>query len=392
MRIGIFTTLFPYKKPFNEINEGDYIRGGLEEVVYNLSLKLSKFGHEIYVFTTSADTKDHIEKYENITLFRYGRNFRIADTDISFRLLNGALDYDLDIVHLHLGTPPATLAALNYIGKRNRPFIVTHHLDPGWDYGSILRRLLVYIYAKYYVKKAFSESDVIIALSENYLNVSKFLCDYKDKIKIIPNGINLEEFDSPYTRTDARHKLGLLPDDKIILFVGSITKRKGPQILIEAMNLILKKGINTRLVLVGSYTTYVKYLEKLISDLHITSNVRLTGFINDDIKLLYYKSADVLVLPSFSEAFPMTLLEASAFRLPLVVSDLEAFKAIVDNEYNGLISKVGDAKDLSEKISYILNDDIIRNKMSINARKKVENYSWDIIANETDKIYRSILR
>ena len=54
MRIGIFTTLFPYKKPFKGVSAGteNYIRGGVGEVVYNLSLKLAQLGHEIYVFTT----------------------------------------------------------------------------------------------------------------------------------------------------------------------------------------------------------------------------------------------------------------------------------------------------------------------------------------------------
>lgn len=398
MRIGFFTTLFPYKRPFDEVDEGDYIRGGVEEAVYNLSLKLSKLGHKVYIFTTSIDTNDHIEEYENITIFRYGRSFKLAYTDISIRLLNGALkhdidlDLDLDIVHLHLGSPPATLAALNYIKKKRKPFVVTHHSDPEWNYGSIVRRFIVFVYAKYHIKNALSKSDIIVALSENFLNASKVLGDYKDKIKIIPNGINLEDFDSRYTRSSARNELGLLQHDKIILFVGSLTERKGPQILINAVNLISKSVPKIRLILIGSRTTYVKSLEKLIKDLNMESIVKLTGFVNDDTKLLYYKSADVFVLPSFSESFGIVLLEASASGLPLIVSDLEAFKVIIDEGYNGIVSKVGDVEDLSEKILYLLNNDAIRNEMSINARKKVENYSWERIAKETEKIYVDLLR
>lgn len=393
MRIGLFTTLFPYKKPFNEKVHGvkDYIRGGVGEVVYNLSLKLAQLGHEVYIFTTSADRKDHIEEYGNITLFRYGRRFKIADTDISLSLLNGPLKCDLDIVHLHLGSPPATLAALRYIKKKRKTFVVTHHLDPEWNYGSIIRRILVFIYAKYYVKKALSKSDIIIALSEHFLNMSKFLSDYITKIEIIPNGINLEDFDSPYTKIEAREKLGLSLDDKIILFVGALTERKGPQVLLKAMPIILRNVPDSRLILVGSSTDYLKSLEKLAKDLSIESNVEFTGFVDDATKVMYYKSADVFVLPSFSESFGIVLLEASACGLPLVVSDLEAFRAIIEEGYNGLFTKTGDGKGFASKIIPLLKNEEERIRMGANAKEKVKDYSWERIAEETKKIYEEVL-
>lgn len=390
MRIGVFTTLFPYKKPFNEVSVDieNYIRGGVGEAVYNLSLRLAQLGHEIYVFTTSADSKDHIEEYKNITIFRYGRRFKIADTDISLSLLNGALKHDLDIVHLHLGSPPATLAALRYIKKRKKPFVVTHHLDPEWNYGSIIRRVLVFIYAKYYVKKALSRSDVVIALSENFLNMSKFLSDYRTKIEIIPNGINSEDFDIPCTKIEARERLGLSPDDAILLFVGSLTERKGPQVLLRAMPMILRDTPDTRVVIVGSSTGYLKSLEKLAHELGIESNIEFTGFVDDATKVMYYKSADVFVLPSFSEAFPIVILEASVCGLPLVVSNLEVFRTIVEDGHNGIFTKTGDENDLAGKITHLLKNEDVRKKMGENGRKKIEDYSWDRIAAETEKVYK----
>ena len=394
MRRGLFTTLFPYKKPFKGVSAGteNYIRGGVGEVVYNLSLKLSQLGHEIYVFTTSADSKDHIEEYKNITIFRYGRRFKIADTDISLSLLNGAMKHDLDIVHLHLGSPPATLAALRYIKKRKKPFVVTHHLDPEWNYGSIIRRVLVFIYAKYYVKKALSRSDVVIALSEHFLNMSKFLSEYRTKIEIIPNGINSEDFDTPYTKLEAREKLGVSPDDRIVLFVGTLTERKGPQVLLRAMPIILRDIPDTRVVTVGSSTDYLKSLEKLAHNLGIESNIEFTGFVDDATKVMYYKSADVFVLPSFSEAFPMVILEASVSGLPLVVSNLEAFRAIVEDGYNGIFTKTGNENDLAEKITYLLKNDDVRNVMGKNAKEKVGDYSWDSVAEETEEVYLSLTK
>jgi glycosyltransferase involved in cell wall biosynthesis len=294
-------------------------------------------------------------------------------------------------VHLHLGSPHATLAALRYIKKRRKPFVVTHHLDPEWNYGSVIRRVFVFIYAKYYVKKALSKSDIIIALSKHFLNMSKFLSDYRTKIETIPNGINLEDFNTLYTKIEAREKLGLYLDDKIILFVGALTERKGPQVLLKAMPIILRDLPDSRLILVGSSTNYLKSLEKLAHDLGIESNIEFTGFVDDATKVMYYKSADVFVLPSFSEAFPIVILEASVCGLPLVVSNLEAFKTIVRDGHNGVFTKTGDEKDLAEKIVHLLKNEDVRNVMGENAREKVGDYSWDGVAEETENVYRRLV-
>lgn len=394
MRIGFFTTTFPYKKPFNDytIDLDTYIPGGVGEVAYHLSLKIAQLGHEVYVFTTSADSKDYIERHGKITVCRYRKNFKIADTGISFKLLNGALKYDLDVVHLHLGSPPATIAALKYIKKKKTPFVVTHHLDPEWNYGNIIRKILVFIYAKFYVKKALSISCAVIVLSMYFQTASKFLGDCETKIEIIPNGINLDDFNVAYTKIEAREILDIPLDEKIILFVGSLTERKAPHVLLQSMPIILNDVPNAKLILVGSYTDYAKVLEKMAKHFNIVPKVEFTGFVNDATKILHYKSADVFVLPSFSESFGIVLLEAFACGLPSVVSDLEVFRAIIEENYNGFFTETGSETDLAEKIINLLKNDDLRNDMSSNAQNKVKDYSWDAIARKTECVYRRLLR
>lgn len=375
MKIGFFTTSFPYKRPFNKKSIGleSYMTGGVGEVVYNLSIKLDQLGHKICIFTTSADSEDSIEKYRNIIVYRYGKNLKIADTNISLGLLNKPKKHDLDIVHLHSGSPPATLSALRYIKGNRKPFVVTHHLDPEWNYGSLIRRILVFVYGKYHLNNALSKSDVIIGLSDYFINTSKYLPYFREKAVVIPNGINLDDFDAPYTKKDARNRIRLPQDNKIILFVGSLTERKGPQVLLNAMPTILKAHPDARLILVGSTTAYIRHLEKLARDLCIESEIKFTGYVDDATKMMYYKSSDIFVLPSFSEAFPLVLLEASACGLPIVVSDLEVFKEIVEEGYNGISAKTGDAESLAEKIIYLLDNEHVRDEMGENAAKKVKN-------------------
>jgi glycosyltransferase involved in cell wall biosynthesis len=93
-----------------------------------------------------------------------------------------------------------------------------------------------------------------------------------------------------------------------------------------------------------------------------------------------------------TEVFPLVLLEASASGLPMVVSDLNTFKCIVTNGHNGIITKRGDPKRLADAIIYLLENEDIKKKMGENARKKVENYSWEKIAEMIEEAYERLLK
>ena len=112
------------------------------------------------------------------------------------------------------------------------------------------------------------------------------------------------------------------------------------------------------------------------------------------MKPFYYKAADIFCLPSTmtTEVFPLVLLEASASEIPMVVSDLNTFKCIVENGYNGIIARRGDPEALANAIIYLLENEDTRKKMGKNARKKVEKYTWERIAEMTEKVYQMVLK
>jgi glycosyltransferase involved in cell wall biosynthesis len=145
------------------------------------------------------------------------------------------------------------------------------------------------------------------------------------------------------------------------------------------------------LVIVGNGKMLIQ-LKKQSQNLKIEDKIRFVGYINDQfLKTLYYKSADVFVLPSLTESFGLVLLEASACGLPLVVSNLEALKPIVKDGYNGMFIITGNENDIAKKLIYLLQNNDLRIKLGVNAKEYVKNYSMKRIAEETEKIYNKLL-
>jgi glycosyltransferase involved in cell wall biosynthesis len=286
MKIRYFTHTHPYKNPITGEMIKEYTGGGVGNVSYNLSVQMAKRGIPI---------------------------------DILYKPLK--LGINLDIVHAHAGNPPAPIAAYLYAKKKKKPFVVTYHGDGQWDWGGVIRRASGYFYSKYLLDKILSYADVIISPSEYYINESRVLSKYRDKIVVIPNGINIDEFNINHSKEECRAKLDLSPDDKIILFLGTLSPQKGPDILLKAMPKIIKEVPETGLVFVGSGTMREE-LERLCKRLGIEKNVTFVGFVGDTFKkAIYYKSSDVLVLPSFSECFPIVNLEPTIGILTFPISE-----------------------------------------------------------------------
>lgn len=393
MKIGYFTTAFPFKNPRTGEMTKPYVGGGVGEVVYNLTINMAQRGHEVFVFTSShLDFINSIEDYGNIKIYRYKRNLTIGDKlafSVSSLYRPLLTNINLDIVHIHVGNLPLPLTGYFYAKIKNKPLITTYHEDYLGGFGSLVRRFGVYLFDSFIADKLISESNIILTPSKYYINKSKHLCKVENMVKAIPNGINLEELKISFSKEECREKLSVPLDKKIILFVGSLTPRKAPDVLLKAMSNVIQNVPNAYLVFVGDGMMREE-LEQLAHNLNINKNVRFTGFISNDLKLLYYKASDLFVLPSFSEGFGIVLLEACAFGLPLVVSNLDVFRTIVKNKFNGLFVEIDDESDLGDKITFLLQNDDIRLKMGENGRQYVMNFSWERVATETEKVYYDV--
>jgi len=390
VRIGYFIAHFPYE---GGATDKVYFRGGAIRAAHDLASCLVDRGHDIAVFTSSINRRDSVEKRTNMTVYRYGTDFRILSSNFALGMFWKPLRIDVDIVHAHFSVPPSTLAAMRYAKRKKIPMVLTYHGDWQESWGNFVRRWGLSCYNKFLLDRILSFASVIISPSEYYIDESRFLAKHRNKIMAIPNGINIEDFEVPYSKEECRKRLNLPINANIILFVGALTPYKGPEVLVKAMPRILEAVANTELVYVGDGLMRSE-LAELSRRLKVEINTKFVGFVGDIFqKVLYYKSADVFVLPSTmnTEVFPLVLLEASAAGLPMVVSDLQTFRCIVNDGSNGIVTERRNEAELAEAILYLLKNKDARQKMSNYAREYVKRFTWDKIAERTEQVYKDVL-
>jgi glycosyltransferase involved in cell wall biosynthesis len=396
VNIAQFISHFPYPDQFTDPRlVRDYVCSGGEIAAYKLAVNLARLGHSVHVFTSSADGRDSVGTFDRLTVHRYGSRFEVGTTRISPRLLWGPLrERGIEIVHVQHTTPPGGAAGWLYARIRRKPLVVTHHgFERFENYGGPARRFFVFLTANFFVDFLFSQADALIAVSPFFGARSRVLKKYRQKTVCIPNGIDLEEYSTPLSAREARKALGLPENIPLILFVGSFIPRKGVDVLLAAMRRVADVHPAAELVLVGQGLMQ-DALARQAEALGLGARVRFQGYVGEAArKVLYYRSADVLAVPSVDdlEAFPLVLLEGCAVGCAVAASDLETFKIILRDGYNAVSAKAGDAESLAGAILSILRNAGLKKTLSENSQKSAERFSWEHAAAETEKIFRRCL-
>lgn len=204
----------------------------------------------------------------------------------------------------------------------------------------------------------------------NFVTVSEALKDHLLQLKIgfndtntvsITNAIDVEKaIESQLSRFDARKKLGLPEDAKIIGTIGRLVKVKGHQYLIQAFAKIHDQYPDVIVAIIGEGDER-PYLEKLIRQLGLSKKIYLLGSVEGAVK--YVRAFDIWTLPSLSEGLGLALLEGMSAKLPCIGSDIPALRPLLTGS-EGKVCPPADAGALAERLSEYLamSDEDLRKK------------------------------
>lgn len=291
---------------------------------------------------------------------------------------------DFDIIHCHdWMTFEAGILAKNI---KKKPLIVhVHTTEFDRSCGLGICREIFEI-----EKKAFEEADKIIAVSNFIKNkIIEFYNVQENKIEVVHNAIDKEEKMIEKEKHETKSSLNkLIKNKKVVLYLGRVTLHKGPDYFLRAAKIVSEFYKDVIFVVGGTGELLTKMID-LACELGIGDKVIFTGYLNDKEVSYLYKVADAYVMPSVSEPFGITALEAAFHGTSVILSKNSGAKEVLKNS---LLIDFWDVYDIANKILAILNYDVLKESLIENGAKDIENISWskqveNIIKNVYERLW-----
>lgn len=387
MRIGIFTDTF---KP--DAN-------GCAQSVEVLANNLIKLGHVVYIFCPGTNLL--IEKQDNIIKIPaieakklYG--YKIAQP-IHPLIQKQVEDLKLDIIHAETEFGVGTLANLVSFNL-NIPRVRTYHTDyvdythyfVSEDLGPIYdgAKRIVTLYNKYY-------GDHCLRLMTPSEKTKKGLlaAGVKTKISVVPNGIELNRFETSNTSKDKieeiRNRYNVKNDEKLLVYVGRLADEKRVDLLIRTFIKIKNNNLKVKLLIVGLGPSLDKLI-KLTEKLNLSSYISFTGRVEPIDVPMYYHASDAFISASTSETQGLTYIEALSSRLPVIVAYDEVVESLVKDKENGFFFNDEETCFEAIKEFVLLNSERL-NKMKEKAYESSRVYDAMKFAKDTEAIYKEVL-
>ncbi len=210
------------------------------------------------------------------------------------------------------------------------------------------------------IKLSWKKVDKLIAISREIYSDLINSSVHKERIAYIPNSVDTEYY-SPSTSKRRNSPTN-------ILFVGRLAEEKGVNILLHAMNQVVRKGFTELSLVIAGDGPLREDLQRMVNDLAITKYVRFIGSTSDVIQ--YYHNSHILVIPSYWEGLSLVLLEGMACGLAIVASNLGGNREGIEDGINGLLFTPGKQDELASKILYFLEHPEIAKQMGRMCREK----------------------
>lgn len=388
-----------------------YAKGGLGTACYGMTKALSKIGVKVYfvmphlspnakadfVELVSADfdeefvriiqTKTLLHQYISFEEYSLklektrkeskNNEWKVYGTNLYEEVLRYAAlarkiakMYDFDVIHAHDWL--TFLAGIEAKKASKKPLIIHVHATE-FDRSPFPNQIVYDI-----EKKGIDESDAIICVSHltKKILVEKYNAN-PNKIFVVHNGIDYEE-----------KSLQVEKKDKLVLFLGRVTYQKGPEFFVEVAKKVLQYEPDTKFLVVGEGDMLPWLIHKVASE-GLAGKILFTGFLRGKELEKAYALADVYVMPSRSEPFGLTPLEALLCGTPVVISKQSGVSEVLKH---ALKVDFWDVDEMTNKIVALLRYKALHNQLKTHGKEEIKTLSWDKAAAKIKCIYEKYMK
>jgi len=336
------------------------------------SVKIKKVSSALVSYMTSAQYNREVLSGKKPYI--YGRDLFEEVENYTKRALEAIADEHFDIIHAHdWMTFKAGIAAKKMSGK---PLVVHVHSTEFDRSGDNMNPHVFSI-----EKEGLEFADSVITVS-NYTKdkIVKYYGINSEKINVVHNATSFED-------TCPVENSQIKKNHKIVLFLGRVTFQKGPDHFLKAAKKVLEHNNDVKFVIAGSGDMESYIIEKA-AELGIADSVLFSGFLKEEEINRIYQLADVYVLPSVSEPFGITVLEAMKNGVPTIVSKNSGVTEVIRH---CLKVDFWDTHEMSNKILALLKYDVLHNSIKQNGLDEVSKMSWHKPAERCIEIYKGLV-
>lgn len=310
--------------------------GGAQKVFLNIASEMSRMQYKVQIFAPKGFLYEELSK-KNLNVIEI-ENFSLINIYSIYKKINNYIKgKKVALINTHLTNCSFMISVLNLF--LNVTLICSIHNKIYNESDSFIKKF-IYKYV-YKIINYFSKCIIVNSL-DNKLDLINKVKIESENIYVVHNGIAVDNF----------HKIKVFHSNPFIVgFAGRISAEKGLHVLINAISKVQKINIKCRIVGNGPL---INDLKIMANDLGLAGSIEFLGYKSN--VLTYINEFDVLVLPSYSEVFPLIILEGFAMSKVVIASDIGGIAEIINDGHNGLLFEVGNSKKLAEKIEYVFNN------------------------------------
>lgn len=366
--------------------------GGAETAIKGVTDQFTDYEFDL-ITARRDDTLATRERIGNIEVFRVGRGGRWDKVLLPFQGLKKAIslhrDKNYDLVFALMASYGGLTAAR--FKKRFPGVPLLLNLQEGRDFKRFNP------IKSYFFKRIVKSADLIVSISEHLKRIAIQHGANKNKIKIIPNGVDVAVFAHDYSYgelSELSDRLGVKPDEKILVTASRLTQKNGLDSLVKAVAMLGQLNPQNRFkLLIAGEGEDKRKLTELSRNLNIREQVVFIGSVSPHLLPKYLRIADVFIRPSRSEGLGSAFLEAMAAGLPVIGTRVGGIPDFLKDGETGLFCKVDDPKSIAEKITVLTADKKLQNHIIKEGYKMVAaNYDWKKIAAEYQLIFDQLTK